>query len=559
MKKFLSAILSVLILSSLFTACTTDNKAETKTETQAETPKELPSAVDLRNYNGKNYVTPIKRQALFDCWAFGIACASETSYLYANDMGVPAGEVNDKVNFSEKYMIWYVYNHITNDDVKLGKVRSSQVGEGYTVSEEEPDMAYYTGGAIYSGSNLFASGFEPVDESVSINGETPYFYGGKYSEVIEGEVEYYPEDDWSLPLNAQYRNPETNAIFRESVLLPSPASYDSNGVYSFNEEGVTAIKTEIANCHGVAIAALFEGMMNQENFAIHNRTNNANHVVTIVGYDDNYPKENFAMTTIDGEYIEGSIPPADGAFLIKNSEGVCGIDGSGYYYMSYYDQSISYPISFHFDKTDSAKYKNLNYDQYDMLMIGWCGHSDFDNEAKMANVFDAEEDEFLYQIEYKTTLPDTSVHYEIYKNPDDNKPDSGTLLEQGDTTHKWGGYHKIDLHGEYELKKGEKYSVVLTMTYNDNGTTRYTDVIPYGSNLQHNMTVTGIINKSESYRFADGKWSDITDIKNSLAQQAYNANLAENLPNDFKAQSIADISVDNYPIKAILVPKSEHK
>ncbi len=554
MKKLLSAILAVTMFASLLVSCNTED---------SEQPIELPASIDLRDYNGKNYVTPVKRQLFGDCWSFGNMAASEIAYLYANDMGVPAGEVNDKVDFSEKYNVWYVYHSITDEDVTLGKVRASQVGEGYDTGIAESafaDAVYFLGGAIYAGSNMFASGFTPVDESVTVNGEKPYFYSGKYSEIIEDEVQYSPEDDWSLPLNAQYRNPVSTAYYRDSFLLPSPALFDENGEYSFNEEGVTAIKTQLAKGRGVAIAALFEGMINQENSAVYNRSGEANHVITIVGYDDNYPKENFSMTTIDGEFIEESIPPTDGAFLIKNSEGVCGIEGSGYYYMSYYDHTISYPISFSFDKNDSVKYANPNYDQYDMLMIGWNGYTDYENEAKMANVFDAQEDEYLYQIAYKTVIPDTSVHYEIYKNPNDDNPASGELLDKGDKSHKWGGYHKIDLNGEYELKKGEKYSVVLTLTYKtEDGTTNYTDVIPYASTLQQAVVANGVINKGESYLYKDGKWIDIGNMKDTLAKQAYEANLAENLPDDFKAQSVEDIAVDNYPIKAILVPKSEHK
>ncbi len=555
MKKVLSAILALMMLS----ACNTNQIDKPETET----PKELPASVDLRNFNGKNYVTPAKRQVFGDCSTFGIAGAAEISYLYANDLGVPTGEVNNNVNFSEKYISWYVFHNITEDDIKLGRVRSSQVGEGYDVTEAEDSFAeavYSLGGCIYSGANLFASGFLPVDESVTINGEKPYFYSGKYSEIYEGEVQYREGDDWSLPLNAQYRNPPTNAFCRNSLLLPCPASYDENREYKFNEEGLTAIKSELANGHGVAFAALVEGRMNYDNWATYNLTNDANHVITVVGYDDNYPKENFAQYADDGAIEEDSIPPTDGAFIIKNSSGEWGLDESGYFYISYYDQSISCPISFEFEKNSSVTYTNLNYDQYDMLMIGWSGHTDYDSETKIANVFDAEEDEYLYQIEYKTNIPDTSVHYEIYKNPNDGNPDSWKLLEKGDNTHKWGGYHKLDLNKEYELKKGEKYSIVLTMTYKtDDGATCYTDVIPYATSLQHSVTAKGIINKGESYLFTDGKWNDISNMKEALSEQAYKQNEKENLPDVFKAKDTDGIAVDNYPIKGILVPKSEHK
>ena len=48
-------------------------------------------------------------------------------------------------------------------------------------------------------------------------------------------------------------------------------------------------------------------------------------------------------------------------------------------------------------------------------------------------------------------------------------------------------------------------------------------------------------------------------MKDTLSQYAYEDNSEANLPDVFKAQSAEDIAVDNYPIKAILIPKSEYK
>ena len=49
------------------------------------------------------------------------------------------------------------------------------------------------------------------------------------------------------------------------------------------------------------------------------------------------------------------------------------------------------------------------------------------------------------------------VHYAIYKDIEDGNPESGTLLEEGDNTHEWGGYHRLDLGSKHKLKIGEKY------------------------------------------------------------------------------------------------------
>lgn len=568
MKKNLSTILLVAMLSASLVACNTETEQqkETQTEPQAETQTQtettdgLPSKIDLRDYNGKNYVTPTKKQLFGDCWTFATTGAAEIAYLYANDLGVPAGEVNDTVNFSEKYIGWYTYQSITEEDVIPGKIRKSQVGEGYTVHNEEneiPDSMYLIGGSSLSGANLFSSGFLPVDEKVSVNSEHPYSYKGKNSEVIDGILQYSPDDDWSIPLNSQYRNTESTAFFRNCFLLPSPALKDENGEYEFNEAGVTAIKTEISNGHGVALGFYYTENMNMRNWAAYSQGKITNHGVTIIGYDDNYPKENFARNNMDGKLIEKSIPPADGAFIAKNSWGKWGIEGSGCFYISYYDQSITVPTSFEFEKTNSVICQNPNYDQYDMLMLGMCTNLDYDSETKIANVFDAQENQALYQISYKTATPNTSVHYAIYKDIKDDNPESGTLLEEGDNTSEWGGYYKLDLSGKYNLKKGEKYSIVLTMKCTtDDGKSHYTDVIPYATNFHHQeATAKGIINNGESYLFTDGNWTDLNNLKDTYSKQAYEHNIKENMADEFKARSVEDIALDNYPIKGISIPE----
>ena len=85
MKKRVLAIISAAVLLSAGQAGCIPVFAQ---ETAAST---LPAKLDLRDFNGKNYVTPVKQQAPFGtCRAFALAATAETSYLYANGLGVPA-------------------------------------------------------------------------------------------------------------------------------------------------------------------------------------------------------------------------------------------------------------------------------------------------------------------------------------------------------------------------------------------------------------------------------------------------------------------------------------
>lgn len=559
----------------------------------AEDTAELPSSVDLRNYNGKNYVTPVKLQNPFGtCWAFGAAAASESSYLFANDLGVNAGEVNNNVNFSEKYMSWYVYHTITQDEVSKGRVRASQVGEGLDAREPEagnPNAVYNFGGSANQCSNLFAAGFYPVDEGVSVDGEYPYYYSGKERNRGINGLGYSEGDDWTLPCNAKYMNAPSDAVFRESRILPSPAFKSKSVKYEFCEEGLNAIKSEIAQGHSVSVAISMSSssILQKTNWSQYCYSPYASdHQVTIVGYDDNYSKENFKLTNGSGNVITKSIPPADGAFIVKNSSGALteedkanattdengrtvydnpnantgGIDDSGYFYLSYYDQSIDNPISFEFDKASSVKYTTQNFDQYDMMLSALYANSDYSSETKTANVFDAEEDEYLYQISYFTNTADTTVNYEIYKNLANENPESGILLEKGTHTHKYRGSHKIDLSGEYSLKKGEKYSIVLTMKYNKDNQETYTSVFPFMFNL-YNTKICGVINEGESYFYNNGSWNDVVNIKDDMIDQAYQYCSSVKAYEPLMAMNFDGkdgFDIDNYPIKGISVPASLH-
>ena len=213
-------------------------------------------------------------------------------------------------------------------------------------------------------------------------------------------------------------------------------------------------------------------------------------------------------------------------------------------------------MSYEFDNNNKVKHKKLNYDQYDLMMTEWYGNSDYKDETKMANVFTAEDNEKFFQISYITSLSGTDVSYEIYRNVENNNPSSGELLEKGDNVHNFAGYHKIDLNGEYPLKKGERYSVVLTMKRNkDNKNMVYTEVFPYSTEFSGGLKVRGVINKGESYLYKDGKWKDMSEMKKSLIERAYKQ-LNDKLGSKetftpIKLDSKDTFTVDNYPIKAI--------
>ena len=182
---------------------------------------------------------------------------------------------------------------------------------------------------------------------------------------------------------------------------------------------------------------------------------NANHAVLLIGWDDNYAKENFDPK---------EQPKNNGAWLAKNSWGDGKLD-NGYFWISYEDTSLGEYASFTFEPREDSG--NIYY--YDGA--GYSVAYSFDS---VANVFRAEEDETLsrvgfYQTSYNGNNPKYQIQvYRLSETATD--PTDGELLL--DTTgHSGGfGYQEITLPETVSLQKNERFSVVLSMKIKKNQT-----------------------------------------------------------------------------------------
>lgn len=174
-------------------------------------------------------------------------------------------------------------------------------------------------------------------------------------------------------------------------------------------------------------------------------TEKPNHDVVIVGWDDNYSKENFSVD------LEG-----DGAFICQNSWG-SSFGEQGFFYISYYDTNIG---------THNVSYTRIdpvgNYDHiYQSDLCGWVGQLGYNKESIFgANVFTAESDEILKAISFYATGKDTE--YELFVVP--NFTDMKSLNERipvasGKLSN--AGYYTIDFSQEIAINAGEKYAVIL--------------------------------------------------------------------------------------------------
>lgn len=385
---------------------------------------------------------------------------------------------------------------------------------------------------------------------------------------------YISVDDWTIPADYNHRTANNAAILEESNVLPLPITRDeeSETVTGLNEEGLAAIKKELLNGRPVCFAfhadvsrpggAPPENMcINTETWAHYSYEDNmaVNHGICVVGYDDNYSKDNF---------IEGKQPPGDGAFIVKNSWGSAddktpgnhhkgdewGYEKSGYFYLSYYDKSVYLAESFDFytendeDKPTSAGDEIIN--QHDFLYQSQVSNFSGDDEATMANVFVAGCDQKVEYISTETETPNTIVDYEVYELNDNSKnPRDGKKLDSGTKTCEWGGIHRFRLNGSYPMAKGTRFSVVMTLKEPTDTGYQYgirVKAIPADDESPDGIPYTyiGKINKGESLIYENGVWSDWKDY------------IDKNIDPDYKEKDI-NIAYDNFPIKAFSYPATK--
>lgn len=198
------------------------------------------------------------------------------------------------------------------------------------------------------------------------------------------------------------------------------------------------------------------------------------HSVSIVGWDDNYPKEIFSTSS------SGDTPENNGAWLIKNSWGSYANDQGGYFWISYEDAWLfhsifgpSFAIS-EYEKLDGSKEILQNEVDGATTQFSYITTERFHpaNEITYINVFDfSEEYSVLDKVVFESTSYDAD--YTVYYIPIlGGKPTQETFLWQkvGEGTIDYTGYISVDTN-DFELPEGKGaigISIDNTRTYKEN-------------------------------------------------------------------------------------------
>lgn len=174
-----------------------------------------------------------------------------------------------------------------------------------------------------------------------------------------------------------------------------------------------------------------------------------NHDIVIIGWDDNYSKDNFNAD------IEG-----DGAFICRNSWG-SDFGDNGDFYISYYDTNIGVHNVVYTRVDDKDNYDKI----YQTDLCGFVGQLGYgEDTAYFANVYTVEQNEKLKAVGFYATGVDTEYSVYICENFNDaaslNKRSNPILTGKV----KNSGYYTVDLENAVQLKAGSRFAVIIRIT-----------------------------------------------------------------------------------------------
>jgi C1A family cysteine protease len=405
-----------------------------------------------------------------ECWAFSLIKSMETN------IALTSGETELK-DFSERHMDYATSKTFTDGINENGFSR--EVGKGGLPIS---GLAYLT------------------------NGE---------GAVLESDM---PFEDNENKISLSQIDKEVNTIASEYIIFPSinkKYQKDSNGnttsVKYYNSNGSEYTQTELNDARNMiknylvtkgAITTMTVGNYAQyyNNLNVFSATAyNCNdvtkirdHAVTIVGWDDNYSKDNFA---------EGAKPSTDGAYIVLNSYGDSSFD-NGYLYISYEDYFIENEM-YGVANTSSVDYDNIY--QHDFYGAVYQIGSASIGTGYYASVYkrDTSDDEILNSV--GVSLSNYS-NIEIYVNPTGSELNSSKWVKVGSSNGTLEpGYHRIDIN-PIELTESE-FAIIVKQTSKD-GTFYFS--------LEANVPGTAyecVSSENLSYISMDGTtWSNLTDL-----------------------------------------------
>lgn len=519
MKKSIIILVTIVLILSLFinVANATENNNDLQPSfTQKGVSIELKDSIKRSTYNnllagnqdvGSNYNLSEKYNIIVknqlktgSCWAFAYTSMIETT-------------LKDNKEYSPMH-IEYTISDMYDKTVGIGG--NFIMALTYAASEEGPVLEKdFTFESVYDETKNSKENFYLADRStVSLEDYVPeariedldYFPQIYKSYADDGKITYKNTGGFSFSLNSQTKTYTENEVKAIRNLIKKHIKEDGAVVASFYTDiGITD--------EGEFVSA--GGYYDNVNKSFYSKgrgflSSAPNHAVTIVGWDDNFSKDNFADN--------GNKPKNDGAYIVLNSYGT-EFGDKGYFYVSYDDYAIEQQILGINKITKVTESKDIKYKyEYDELGMNNTVVGNNTDSVYAANVFSKQDKKHLESLTEVGIYLDKAQGIEVYVNAENDNINNTKLVATytGEKALE-AGYHIIKLSSPIKLT-GDKF-VVKIKYVNEEGPS-----IPLESNFRSlNVDADEEIlklydkaksNKNESFISINGSdWEDLYTLK----------------------------------------------
>lgn len=388
-------------------------------------------------------VTAVKNQGSNGmCWAFAaIACMENNAILH--------GYATKELDLSEAQLAYSFYN---NPTIPLPGL------EGDGVMYLHNEIPWYSLG----GNNALTLALLPRGAGPVMEEEAPY---GEVAKELPEQTGFY-----------------TRAFGIKGIYTCSGADRDGIKEAILSYGGVTIpVHLERAEAYTAENASQFTSSPEAV----------ADHEVCVVGWDDNYPKENFGDV----------MPVENGAWLCKNSYGEQW-GQEGYFWLSYEDSvaNSEKSVCYAFDLTREK-------DGTDIYQHDGGGSARWQSIRAGANVFTARTTELLRSVSVTNRYAKTSAKVLVYTDCTDRDPQSGRLVCEQRVAFAQAGYSTAELDKPVLLAKGQRFSVCVVY---DEVTSVGIDTDVSYPEISVAFDVTARRGESFFYTEQEGNWTDLT-------------------------------------------------
>ncbi len=526
--------------------------------------------------------TPRYQKPIGDCWAQATIGMLESATLKAKSrINNPDGSIDskafeapvlsglkNKVLYSPRAVAWFFGEGLKAEE------NPSQAGEGCVFPDN--GIARFNVGGLLSYSETMFTAWRGVFKESKVPHQ-PNGWSGTINDLTKNK-------SWELPDEMSGKSFDKAPRVTDSFMLPPTSNFSSDNLAgtrkweSSNKKSISIIKQALLDYGAVHMSYDASGDGMAETFYCSRENNLTNHAALIVGWDDNFSKDNYVG-------MGKTTPTEDGAWLVKNTfgsydymksiyknwdvdrKGIMGMTyadtqayykerntsleelkkknpyienkyqyefgirdskdrGTGFFWIYYCDRSMGTYEAYNVDIADDGYDYDNNY-QYDYAI----SNDDLrlslrtaDTGTLVSNVFTANGKEKLKAFSAYTNATDSVVKTDIYMlNGNESEPTQGTLAYTSEDKIKFAGFHTIKLNEEINLEKGQKFAIVQNTTSYDKGTDADVSYLNLETVFDSDKISVGsgsknivVCNDGETYVRLDGNWTTPKELNENL-------------------------------------------